>query len=152
MKTTTAELAERWFGMVWNARQRHQIDEWMDERVQGFSGGQTIVGRETWKIGVYDVFVAAFPDLRFECLTVMGNDNEAMVRWVFTGTHTGTGLGEATGQRIELPGFTWQRFANQRIVEGRDGFDATGLRMALASGESQVDVSIVAASSSLAAT
>lgn len=142
MSGSVAELARQWFDLMWNQRRRELIDAMMAPDVAGFSGGQHVTGREAWKTQVFDQFTRAFPDMCLTPLTVMADGDEALIRWRFRGTHSGPGLGPPTFRAFEMYGFTWQRFRDGRIVEGRDGFDATGLAQALASGVSQADVAV----------
>lgn len=145
MGAAVCELARDWFERMWNQRRRELIDCMMSADVAGFSGGQRVSGRDAWRTQVYDTFLNAFPDMRLTPLTVMADGDEALIRWHFRGTHTGPALGPPTHRVFEMHGFTWQRFRDGQIVEGRDGFDATGLAQALASGVGQGDVAVMPA-------
>jgi predicted ester cyclase len=54
--------------------------------------------------------------------------DEVAVRWAFTGTHQGDGLGfPATGRRVSCRGVTWIRFSGGKMVEGWDCWNQGGL-------------------------
>jgi predicted ester cyclase len=132
------DRARRWFTEVWANRDRALIEAWMHPEVAGFSAGTVISGRATWIAQVFDPFVAAFPDLKFEVRGIFVEGDEVMTRWRFCGTHRGDALGVAAcGRVVTLDGMTWMRFQDGLIVEGQDCFDTSGLMLALQQGHSQ---------------
>jgi steroid delta-isomerase-like uncharacterized protein len=63
--------------------------------------------------------LAAFPDLRVEVVRLIAQDNEVVIRWVATGTHTGEGLGfRATHEKVTMRGITWVCIREGKMMEG----------------------------------
>lgn len=60
----------------------------------------------------------AFPDVRFEVLDLIAENDRVTVRWSFEGTQTGVFRGNApTGRSVEFPGITMFRFFGGKIQE-----------------------------------
>ncbi len=65
-------------------------------------------------------FRAAFPDLTITAEDEVAEGDEVVVRWTFRGTHTADLFGvPPTNKHAEMPGMSWFRFANGKIVEDR---------------------------------
>ena len=134
MSIDIADRGRCWFTEVWGKRDRALLLEWMDAEVVGWSAGQQIVGRDAWIQGVYEPFMAAFPDMRLDVVGIVAEGDQVVIRWRFVGTHCGDGLGvPACGLRLGMDGITWLRFSDGRIVEGQDAFDSSGLMQTLQS-------------------
>jgi len=120
----SAVLARRWFEDVWNGRQLHLVDEMVAPECVGHHPDRVTHGRDEWK-RMQLAFLSAFPNMGVVVEAVVADENQAVVRWRFQGTHTGDGLGvKATGRRIDVPGTTWFRFEGGKLVEGWDNWDA----------------------------
>ncbi len=144
MSVDIAERGRSWFVEMWGKRNRALVTEWMDPDVVGWSAGQRIVGRDAWLQGVYEPFIAAFPDMQLEVLGSVTEGDQVVIRWRFVGTHSGDSLGvQACGLRLGLDGITWFRFRDGRIVEGQDAFDSSGLMQTLQSRQAQGGVSLL---------
>lgn len=129
--TTIAEqnraLATRWFEEVWNQRRRATIYELVAPGAPGHLEGQEIVGPGEFSI-VYDELVSALPDMKVTIEDVVADENDAVVRWRFHGTHKGKGMGIApTGREVFCSGMTWLKIKNGRIIEGWDRWNQTAL-------------------------
>ena len=144
MSIDIAERARRWFTDMWGQRDRRLLVEWMHEDVVGWSAGQRVVGRDAWVSGVFEPFTSAFADMRLEVIGTVTEGDQAVIRWRFTGTHSGDALGvQACGLRLQLDGITWFRFRDGRIVEGQDAFDASGLMLTLNSRQAHGAITIL---------
>jgi steroid delta-isomerase-like uncharacterized protein len=73
---------------------------------------------------------SAFPDLRFELMSAVGDDTHAIAEWNMLGTHRGDFPGlPATGRTFEVRGVSIMELAGDRIARIRDYWDfATALR------------------------
>jgi steroid delta-isomerase-like uncharacterized protein len=81
---------------------------------------------------VYRPLVQAIPDLHFTLEDVLARGDEAVVRWLATGTHAGDGLGvPPSGRPVRLRGMTWLVFRDGKISEGWDCWDLGGLMKSL---------------------
>lgn len=95
----------------------------------GGAGFQDLRGPEAF-IGLYNTFVSAFPDLRFDVQQVVVGGDMAAVRGIQTGTHLGNFLGMVppTGKKVEWTGTAVFHFDEQgRIVERWQDLDNLSL-------------------------
>lgn len=84
----------------------------------GGAGFQDLHGAEAFK-GLYRTFVSAFPDLHFDVLHIVMDDDIAAVRGLQTATHLGNFLGmvPATGKKVEWTGTAIFKYdANGKIA------------------------------------
>lgn len=66
-----------------------------------------------------------FPDLKVEPQTLIGEGDMTSVRYIMTGTHTGEFSGiPATGNEVKFSGMVLSRFANGKIAEEWELYDA----------------------------
>lgn len=64
---------------------------------------------------------SAFPDIHFEVLQMIAEDDRVVSHYLLTGAHEGAFMGiPATGNRVEVKTIWIHRLENGRIVEGRD--------------------------------
>lgn len=86
-------------------------------------GGQELRGRDGIR-GLWELFLAGFPDLVGSVDEVISEGNRVAVRWSVTGTHTGEFLGvPASHNSIALPITEVFRVENGILVEAWDQFD-----------------------------
>jgi steroid delta-isomerase-like uncharacterized protein len=73
----------------------------------------------------FGMFVTAFPDLTMTVDDVVAEDELAVTRWTFRGTHQGETeeLGPPTGRRVEFEGLSMHRVADGKIVEEWERYD-----------------------------
>lgn len=145
MAIDITDRARRWFTQVWPTHDRALAAAWLAADVRGESAGRVIEGREAWLREVFDTFVGAFPDIRFDVLGTLTEGDQVVVRWRMHGSHLGDTLGmPPCGHRVRLDGITWLRFVDGQIAQGQDGFDVGSLMQALASGSSCAGVTLEA--------
>jgi len=71
-----------------------------------------------WRSAIYEPMLAALPDVQVTVEEVIADEQRAVVRWRFRGTHAGAGLGiPPTAARSRWSGMTWLRFDSGCIVE-----------------------------------
>jgi steroid delta-isomerase-like uncharacterized protein len=127
-------LVRRWFAEVWNERNLAAIDELVDPSSVGHTEIGRLQGIPAWR-EMFDSFVHAMPDLRTEIEDVIADDTRAVVRWHFTGTHTGAMEGIApTNRTVGGRGTTWFRIANGRVAEAWDTWNQAAFFESLAGG------------------
>lgn len=126
------QLATEWFNGVWNQHSREIIHRMASTECLGHhEDGQTRGPADLEAMQAR--LLGLLPDLQVTIDEVLADDDQnAVVRWTFTGTHTGTvGPLTATGRKVEFSGMTWLKFRDGQIVEGWDRWNQTGLLHAL---------------------
>lgn len=77
---------------------------------------------------VIEGFQTAFPDGSFSIQQMVAEEDQVMVRWIATGTHTGELFGvEPTGTEFEFDGFELERIEDGRITKTWTVYDTLGL-------------------------
>jgi steroid delta-isomerase-like uncharacterized protein len=95
----------------------------------GGAGFQDLHGVDAF-VGLYKTFVTAFPDLHFDVLHIVVDDDIAAVRGLQTGTHLGNFLGmvPATGIKVAWTGTAIFKYdADGRIAERWQDLDNLSL-------------------------
>lgn len=119
MTNENVALARRWFEEVWNQRKEQLIDEWMTPQSVCYTDDGPMTGPAEFKTRQYSPFLAAFPDLRVQVEDAIGQDDQVVVRWTATGTHSGGGLGIAPTHRpVAFCGLSWIRIRGGKFQEG----------------------------------
>ena len=127
MSDDAETVARRWFEEVWNQRRRESIYELMTADAVGHSPTGDTKGPDEWARS-WERLTQDFPDIGIHIDAVLASGRDAVVRWSGTLTHRGPGLGiAASGRAARIQGMTWVAVENGKIVEGWDGWDATGL-------------------------
>jgi steroid delta-isomerase-like uncharacterized protein len=144
MAIENASLARRWFEEVWNLRRTETIDELLNDESVCHAESGILRGKQAFKERTHAVFLSAFSDLRMTVEATVAEGDEVAVRWAFTGTHDGDGLGlPPTGRKVSCRGVTWIRFTGGKMMEGWDCWNQGGLIESLRAAEpaqaSQVD-------------
>ncbi|MFQ5691175.1 MAG: ester cyclase [Gemmatimonadota bacterium] len=86
-------------------------------------GGQELRGRDGIR-GLWEVFLAAFPDLHSTVDDVISEGDKLVLRWTVQGTHTGEFLGiPASNKQMSLPVTEIFRIAGGQLVEAWDQYD-----------------------------
>jgi len=128
MSATPTEVATRWFNEVWNDRESSAIGVLMHPSAVGHTSSGETRGPEDWRRRVWDVLTGAFSDIRVAVDGMVAVDETVVVRWRATMVHTGPALGIPPSNRpVAINGITWLTVREGRIVEGWDGWDATGM-------------------------
>jgi steroid delta-isomerase-like uncharacterized protein len=128
MANQNVVLARRWFEEVWNQRRIETIDELLTDESVAHSESGEIRGGRAFRDRTHSVFLSAFPDMRMTVEAMVAEGDQVAVRWAFTGTHNGDGLGlPPTGQKVSCRGVTWIRFSGGKMMEGWDCWNQGGL-------------------------
>ncbi len=86
-------------------------------------GGQELKGRDGIR-GLWELFLAAFPDLTSTVDEVISEGNRVALRWTIRGTHTGELFGiPASNKSITLPITEVFRVENGQLAEAWDRYD-----------------------------
>ena len=84
---------------------------------------EPVVGVAAWTAFV-QVFLTAFPDIRFTMKEQVVNGDLVAMRWVAHGTHTGPlGPLPPTGRSMSVDGLIMDRIDNGRVVERWEHFN-----------------------------
>lgn len=144
MSEQNKALVRRFLEEVFNNARPEVIPELIaDDYVDhGASPGQA-AGAEGAR-QIYDVFRAAFPDLRVEIHDLVAENDLVAVRATFSGTSKGPLMGAPpTGKPVELASMVFIRIRDGRLVERWEQADMMGLMLQLGvlaqSGESGGD-------------
>jgi predicted ester cyclase len=110
--------AERWFAEVWSQQQYDSIAELITEDfVNRWRVGSFTSGADEFQARL-ESFHAAISGLRIDPVLVFADGDLVAIRWVGSGTHTGTFLDvEPTGGPLEWYGSSIFRFECGRIAE-----------------------------------
>lgn len=122
------KIAER-FMQIWGKGSLDIIDELgnPDIIVQYPAIPQIIRGTKMFR-QVMQSWRSAFPDSDIAIEDVIAENDKAVIRWVFTGTHRGNLLGiPATGKEVKITGITIYRIIDGKVVEERGEEDFLGV-------------------------
>lgn len=123
LETTNREATQR----IWESIENDDFDglsEVLAEDVVLRVPGQ----EDTHGIDSYTEYIrtykSAFPDTSFEVHDMFTDDDVVITHFTWRGTHEGEMEGiEATGQTVELPGVTINRFEDGKAVEDINFWD-----------------------------
>jgi steroid delta-isomerase-like uncharacterized protein len=97
---------------------RHDLTDFFPVREDGKAQGMNFL-QELMK---------AIPDIQFNIQDIFSDDNRAVIRFKFTGTHTGELFGfPATGIKVNFSGVNIYRFENSKIAEVWQLWDWAGV-------------------------
>jgi steroid delta-isomerase-like uncharacterized protein len=89
------------------------------------------VGEKKGKNGLRELvtmYRTAFPDLKMTIDEQIAEGDKVFTRWTATGTHRGVLMGfPPTGKQVRVQGATVTRFANGKIAEDTEVYDALGM-------------------------
>ncbi len=119
MSADNRALVMRWFDEVWNGRRGEMIDEVITEESVCFTDEGPVRGNDDFRQQMYLPLLQAFPDLHVQVEGVVSSDEDVVVRWTATGTHTGEGLPIApTNKAASFSGISWIRIRDGKFQEG----------------------------------
>src|SRR3954451_12477712 len=126
----TKRLATAFFERIWNNKEEAAIDEFIPADAKGndadFGSGREGFRRQ-WR-----QWHTAFPDLHFEIVDMIAEENKVLTRWTLTGTHQGEFLGApGSGNKIKVEGMSFDTITDGLVAEGFDGWDNLGFRKQL---------------------
>jgi len=119
--TENEQTLRKFFKQVWNEGNLDAVDEYVAQEYKIHSDpgdpwdGQ-ILDQEGFKNRL-KISRIPFPDIKFEILEIVEQDNRIAVSWTMRGTNSGPmGDFEATGKTIEAQGLTIYYFEAGRIT------------------------------------
>lgn len=119
MSNENVSVVLRWFEEVWNQRRAETIEELLTDQSTCHTDQGPLCGCDEFRQRQYQPLTEAFPDLRVQVDGVVANDDEVVVRWTATGTHTGSGLPiPPTGRPALFSGISWIRVSDGKLREG----------------------------------
>jgi steroid delta-isomerase-like uncharacterized protein len=110
------------FMEVWNSRQYDELDSFVSTNFRREAPDQNVSGLDAMKLFMSQVHTT-YPDFSITTDDVWFADGVAFVRWTATGTNTGEGSFEPTGNSIDVSGLTMVRFDGGMISEEHAYFD-----------------------------
>lgn len=132
MSKQNKALVRRFIDEVYNQGRPEIIDElFADDYVDHTASTEQAPGPSGAR-QIYDVFHAAFPDLRVEIHDLVADDDLVTYRSTMSGTSKGPLMGAApTGNRIEITSMVFLRIRDGRVVERWEQMDLLGLMLQL---------------------
>ena len=123
------ELMRRWFQEVWNEGKIETVHELLapDGRAVGHYGERSEIQGPNEFVPFVQSIRSAFPDIKVAIDDAFGARDKVVIRWSASMTHSGEGLGPASGKPVLLTGITIVRIAKGKIVEGWDNWDRLGM-------------------------
>jgi steroid delta-isomerase-like uncharacterized protein len=114
----------------------HDVDGFCERLAEEFVEHEVAPGLAPNKEGVrqfFTMYMAAFPDLRFEMLDMLADGDKTVSRFRATGTHNGDFMGmPPTGRSIDVEGIDIIRFGDDGLAHEHWGlFDALGMMQQL---------------------
>ena len=135
MSVAHVAMVKRWFEEVWNQRRADAIPELTHADGVAHTADGAHRDARDFTEDFHAQFLRAFPDMLVAVEEAVPAGEDVVVRWLFTGTHTGEGFGLApTGKRVRVRGVTWVKFRDGRMAEGWDFWNQDGLFLALREG------------------
>jgi steroid delta-isomerase-like uncharacterized protein len=132
MASDNREKSRSIFEEVWNQKKVEQIDELVaTDYVHHDVQSADRKGIEAYKQFV-DLYLNAFPDIRFNIEDEISDGDTVVIRWTVTGTHNGDLPGlPRTGRPISVTGITIARLSDGKFVESWNNWDALGMMQQL---------------------
>lgn len=124
------QLSRRWFEEVWNKGRVDAIEEMLapDAVVHGLDPSTADLRGPAAFRPFHARFLAAFPNIHIRVEDVFREGDQTAVRFSFTGTHSGDGLGIAPTRRpVSVTGISIIRWRDGQIIEGWNEFDVAGM-------------------------
>ncbi|HEY1065552.1 MAG TPA: ester cyclase [Pirellulales bacterium] len=119
MSQVNLALARRWFDELWNQRNESLIDELLTPDSVCYSDHGPICGVDEFRKSQYIPFTSAFSESHIEIEDMVADRDFVVVRWNFTGKHSGDLEGHAaTNQHVYFSGMTWIRYSQGKMMEG----------------------------------
>lgn len=114
---------------------QQQLDRTNDLVKQDFAELDPLPGQAQGREGlkaILQVLWSAFPDMHWNVLEMVGEDDKVVTRFTWTGTHRGTFLGiSATGRSVEVKGVVIDRLEDGKMADSRILMDIMGLMQQL---------------------
>jgi len=121
------ELVRRFFDEVWNKGNFAALDELVDN---DFKGEDPVIGTfdKAAYLEVVKGYRTAFPDLKLEIVSIVGEGNFVATRWIARGTNKGPFLGmEPTGKSAVTTGLGMAEVRNGKFVSDFNVYDSISL-------------------------
>jgi steroid delta-isomerase-like uncharacterized protein len=114
----------------------HDVDGFCELRADDFVEHETAAGLSPTKDGVrqfFTMYMAAFPDLRFQAEDVLPSGDKVVARFTASGTNDGDFMGmPATGKSVSVEGIDIIRFGDDGLAHEHWGvFDALAMMQQL---------------------
>ena len=122
---------QRWVEAAWNNGNLAMADEIYSADYVVHDPAGPIHGTEALKQFV-STFRTGYPDLHAAIEDMIAEGNKVVWRYTVRGTHKGEFMGiTPTGKSITLTGILISRFANDKVVEDWNNYDALGMMQQL---------------------
>ena len=118
----------RSFVEAWNTRDFDRFEKLMaDDAVLHVSGGDLSCNPAGTR-AIAEEWTTAFPDWRFELLTLLAEDDRVVAHVPYSGTHRGAIVGiQPTGASCVVDEIVIFRLADGKIAEAWEVFDEAGM-------------------------
>jgi steroid delta-isomerase-like uncharacterized protein len=133
MSTENQAIARRLIEEIWNNRKLEAVDELLAPTFTNHDPNTPDLGTgpEAYK-KLVNLYIAAFPDLRFSIEELISDEDTVVMRWRSSGTHNGDLGGIApTNKKIAVEGVTINHIKNGKILDQHVSWDALGMMQQL---------------------
>lgn len=133
MSAQNQAIAHRLIEEIWNNRRLEVVDELLASTFTNHDPNTPDLGTgpEMYK-KLVNLYVTAFPDLRFKIEETVSDDDKVVIRWKSSGTHKGDLRGiAATNKAMTVEGVTIIHIANGKISDHHASWDALGMMQQL---------------------
>jgi steroid delta-isomerase-like uncharacterized protein len=130
MASSSEQLARKWFEEIWNHRRFDVIDELMGDPCVIHDAGTRPgdVHRPAEFRAIAEALHRTISGIHIEIEDVLADGEQAVIRCLVTGTHTGDGLGvRPTNRPVRIRGMAWARWRDGKLAEAWNSFDLLSL-------------------------
>jgi len=133
MPLDNKSIVRRLYEEAWNKRKLEMASQLISpsHALHGPLYTGPAIGPEVYK-GQVAIFVAGFPDLRFEIEDTVAEQDKVVVCWTLSGTHKGEFMGvPATNKKVSVDGITIHVLAKGIIMDTYISLDMWGIMQQL---------------------
>ncbi|HEX8815839.1 MAG TPA: ester cyclase [Terriglobales bacterium] len=121
------QLMKRWYQQVWNEKSDQTIHDLFAPDAVAWGTTDAPIRGPVEFVSFVQQIRTAFPDINITVEDAFASGDKVVARWSATMTHSGPGMGPATGNKVQLTGMSIARFRDGQIVEGWDNWDQLGM-------------------------
>ena len=127
MAIDNKQIARRLIEEVWSKGRIDLIDELVDPKFESKDPLIGTLNRDGLREAVR-TYRSAFPDLKFEVVSILAEGNYVSVRWIARGTNLGPFMGmNSTGRAATVTGLTLTEVRNGKVISDTFEMDSLGL-------------------------
>jgi steroid delta-isomerase-like uncharacterized protein len=127
MAIDNKQITRRLIEDVWSKGRVELIDELVDPNFEAKDPLLGTLDRDGLREAVKG-YRSAFPDLKFEVVSLLAEGNHVSMRWIARGTNLGPFMGApSTGRAAVVTGINYTELRNGKVISDTFEFDGLGL-------------------------